>query len=117
MTIPKHPTLIARHLAARIKQFKITGPLVAASLVRFHRKCGRPGCHCQSGPGHPACHLTYKQRGVTRSVYIPQDSLPEVQQWLRQYQRIKSLIRQISALALAQLQTQTRTKRRRAGRS
>ena len=116
MTIPKHPTLIARHLAARVKQFKITGPLVAASLVRFHRKCGRSGCHCQAGLGHPAYHLTYKQRGLTRSVYVPQGLLSEVQQWLRQYQRVKSLIRHISALALAQLQTHTMTKRRRAGR-
>jgi len=117
MTIPKHPTLIARHLAARIKQFKITGPLVAASLVGFRRKCGRPGCHCQSGPGHPAWHLTYKHKGLTRSVYVPQDLLSEVQLWLRQYQRIKALIRHISALALAQLQTHVQAKRRRAGRS
>src|SRR5579859_1453317 len=73
MKILKHPTLIRRHLDARLKEFKAQGPFVAASLVAFRRKCGRPGCHCQSGEGHLAHHLTYKVKGKTRSVYVSQD--------------------------------------------
>jgi hypothetical protein len=117
MKIPKHPTLIRRHLAARIKQFKLQGPLVAATLVAFRRKCGRPGCHCQSGEGHLAHHLTRKIKGKTRSVYVPQDLLPEVQQWVREHKRIKPLLQHISNLALAQLQAHVLAKRRKAGRS
>jgi hypothetical protein len=117
MKIPKHPTLIRRHLAARIKEFKLNGPLVAASLVAFRRKCGRAGCHCQSGEGHLAHHLTYKIKGKTRSVYVPQDLLPEVQLWVREHQRIKPLMRHISNLALAQIQAHVLAKRRKAGRS
>ena len=117
MKVPKHPTLIRRHLAARIKQFRLNCPLVAASLVSFRRKCGRPGCHCQSGPGHLGHHLTYKIKGKTRSVYVPQDLLPEVQQWVREHQRIKPLMRHISNLALAQIQAHVLAKRRKAGRS
>lgn len=117
MKIPKHPTLIARHLQARIKDFHIQGPLVAASLVAFRRKCGRPGCHCQSGQGHPAYHLTYKQQGKTRSVYVPVDLVPEVQQWVKEYQRIKGLLRHLSKLAMAKIQTHTRSQRRKRGRS
>ena len=116
MKIPKHPTLIARHLQARLKDFSLQGPFVAASLVAFRRKCGRTGCHCQSGPGHPAHHLTFKQKGKTRSVYVPQDLLPQVQQWVAEYKRIKPLLRHIFNLALAQIQSHTTAKRRRAGR-
>jgi hypothetical protein len=115
--IPKHPTLIARHLDARLKEFEIRGPFVAASLVAFRRKCGRPGCRCQSGEGHLAHHLTYKQKGKTRSIYVPQDLLPEVQQWVDEYQRLKPLLRQISQLALAKIQTHVTARRRKAGRS
>jgi len=117
MKIPKHPTLIRRHLAARIKEFKPNGPFVAASLVTFRRTCGRPGCHCQSGEGHLAHHLTYKVKGKTRSVYVPQDLLPEVQQWVREHQRLKPLMRHISQLALAQIQAHVTERRRKAGRS
>jgi hypothetical protein len=117
MKIPKHPTLIRRHLEARIKEFTLSGPFVAASLVAFRRKCGRPGCHCQSGEGHPAHHLTYKVKGKTRSVYVPQDLLPEVQRWVREHKRIKPLMRHISNLALAHIQAHVSTRRRKAGRS
>jgi hypothetical protein len=117
MKIPKHPTLIRRHLAARIKEFKPNSPFVAASLVTFRRTCGRPGCHCQSGEGHLAHHLTYKVKGQTRSVYVPQDLLPEVQQWVREHQRLKPLMRHISQLALAQIQAHVTERRRKAGRS
>jgi hypothetical protein len=117
MKIPSHPTLIRRHLDARLKEFKPEGPFVAASLVAFRRKCGRPGCHCQSGEGHLAHHLTYKVKGKTRSVYVPQDLLPEVQQWVREHKRLKPLMRQISQLALARIATHVTDRRRKAGRS
>jgi len=117
MKIPKHPTLIRRHLDARVKDFKLDGPFVAATLVAFRRKCGRAGCHCQSGQGHLAHHLTYKVEGKTRSVYVPQDLLPEVQQWVREHKRLKPLMRQISQLALARIQAHATDRRRKAGRS
>ncbi len=117
MNIPQHPTLIRRHLEAHIEEFKLNGPFVAASLVAFRRKCGRPGCHCQSGEGHLAHHLTYKVKGKTRSVYVPQDLLPEVQRWVREHQRLKPLMRHISNLALARIQAHASDQRRKAGRS
>ena len=117
MKIPKQPTLIRRYLDARVKEFKLDGPFVAASLVAFRRKCGRSGCHCQSGGGHLAHHLTYKVKGKTHSVYVPQDLLPEVQQWVREHKRLKPLMRQISQLALARIQTHVTDQRRKAGRS
>lgn len=117
MKIPRHPTLIRRHLDARINEFKLNGPLVAATLVSFRRKCGRTGCHCQSGEGHLAHHLTFKIKGKTCSVYVPQDLLPEVQQWVREHQRIKPLLQHISKLALARIQAHVLAKRRKAGRS
>jgi len=117
MKIPKHPTLIRRHLLARVKELKPHGPFVAASLVAFRKKCGRPGCHCQSGDGHLAHHLTFKVKGKTRSVYVPKDLLPEVQQWVLEHKRLKPLLRHISNLALAQIQAHSTSQRRKAGRS
>lgn len=116
MTIPKHPTLIARHLQARTQELQPRGPVLAASLVTIHKRCGRPGCHCQNGPGHPGQYLTCKQDGKTRTVYVPQDLLPQVQAWIAEHHRLKTLHQQISQLALAQIQTHVKAKRLKAGR-
>ncbi|MFV0402212.1 MAG: DUF6788 family protein [Oscillospiraceae bacterium] len=116
-TIPKHPTLIRRHLLARVKKCRPQGPLVAATLVEFYRKCGRKGCHCQNGPGHLAHHLTFKEEGKTRSIYVPTALLPEVRQWIEEHKRIKAKLAHISRLALAQVATHATARRRRAGRS
>lgn len=117
MQIPKHPTLIERQLRARVKELQAQGPLVAASLVTIRKKCGRPGCHCLTGEGHPGFLLTYKEKGKTHSVYVPQDLVPEVRQWTNEYKRIKLLIRQITQLALARIRTHVRTQKLKAGRS
>lgn len=117
MKTPKHPTLIEQQLQARVKQLQAKGPLLAASLVAIQKKCGRPGCHCFTGPGHPGFFLTLKEKGKTRTVYVPQDLLPEVRQWIQEYKRIKPLIRQITQLALARIQTHVKSQRRKAGRS
>jgi hypothetical protein len=117
LKIPKHPTLIRRHLLARLKELHPKSPVLAASLVLVHRRCGRPGCHCQEGQGHPTHYLTCKQRGKTRTVYVPKDLLKEVQSWIREHQRLKKLTHHISQLALAQVQTHVTDRRRKAGRS
>ena len=102
---------------SRLKELHPNSPVLAASLVLIQRRCGRPGCHCQKGKGHPTHYLTCKQKGKTRSVHVPKQLVPEVQQWIREHKRIKPLLRHISQLALAQIQTHSKAQRRKAGRS
>lgn len=117
MKIPKSPTLIQRFLLARLKQTQARGPVLAASLVTIHRRCGRPGCHCAKGSGHPAFYLTRKDLGKTKTVYVPQDLMEDVQSWIQEHQRLKTLLQEISQLALARVQTHVRHRRLKAGRS
>jgi len=117
MTIPAHPTLIQRALDARQSQLRAQGPVLAASLVLLHRTCGKPSCRCAQGHKHPGHYLTWKEQGKTRSAYVPQALLPQVQQWQNEYRRLKGLIREISQLSLALVRTHTTQQRRRAGRS
>jgi len=77
MKVPKHPTLIRRLCHARVKELKATRPVLAASLVIIRKHCGRPGCHCQRGEKHPGHYITYKEKGKTRTVYVPLDLVEE----------------------------------------
>jgi hypothetical protein len=117
MHVPSHPTLVRRMLQRRLKQLVPAGPILAASLARVQKRCGQPSCSCHhGGPLHPAHHLTFSEGGKTRTVYVPQDLLAEVQSWVQEYQRLKILIHEVSQLALALIQGHVPDRRRRRGR-
>lgn len=117
MRVPDHPTQVRRMLNSRLKQLVPAGPLLAASLAQVQKRCGQPSCRChQNGPLHTAHHLTLKVAGKTRTVYVPQDLLPEVQSWVAEYQRLKNLTAEISQLTLALVQGHVQERQRKKGR-
>jgi uncharacterized protein DUF6788 len=117
MRVPEHPTQIRLLLNSRLKQLAPGGPLLAASLAQVNKRCGQPSCRCHhGGPLHPAHHLTLKVDGKTRTVYVPQDLLPEVQAWVAEYQRLKGLMAEVSQLTLALVQSHVQQRRRKKGR-
>jgi hypothetical protein len=117
MHVPSHPTLVRRMLDRRLKQLAPAGPLLAASLAQVKKRCGQPSCSCHhGGPLHSAHHLTVSEGGKTRTVYVPQDLLTEVQSWVQEHQRLKGLIHEISQLTLALIQGHVSHRKRRRGR-
>jgi len=117
MRIPSHPTLIRRMLESRLKQMVPAGPVLAASLNRLNKRCGQPSCSCHhGGPLHQAHHLTFREAGKTRTVYVPRDLLQEVQTWVQEHQRLKALIHEVSQLAVALVKGHVADRRRRRGR-
>jgi hypothetical protein len=117
MHVPSHPTLIRRMLDSRLKQLVPTGPVLAASLAQVNKRCGQPSCACHhGGPLHQAHHLSFREAGKTRTVYVPQELLEEVRSWVQEHQRLKALTHEISLLALALIQGHVQDRRRRRGR-
>jgi hypothetical protein len=116
MRIPRHPTNIRRMLESRVKQVAAGKPLLAASLVAVERRCGKPGCHCASGAKHHGHQLTYKNRGKTRTVYVPADFTEEVRSWIDEHRRLKHLLQEISQLSLALVRSHAQERKRRKGR-
>jgi len=83
-----------RHTRARqaaLRQIAQLGPFVEGSLSPFQR----PGCT------QPGWHLTFKQRGRTRTLYVPMELVAEVKKWTRNYRRLKRLIRQVTRCSRA----------------
>jgi len=105
------PAAIRRLQEKRLQQLATVKPFVAASLVQINVRCGRAGCHCATGPGHPSHYLTLKRSGKTATVYVPKSQLAEVRQWVREHRRVKALVRAISDLSLEVLQAEARTRR------
>ena len=117
MRIPDHPTFILRMLQHRLKQLATSSPILAASFGSYTHRCGRPACRCHhGGPLHSGQHLTFKDGGKTRSVYVPKDLVPEVRAWVAEHKRLKLLLHEIHLLSLALVRTHSRHQRRQAGR-
>jgi hypothetical protein len=101
MKTPKHPTLLRRMRDARVKDLVPRCPPLAASLGR------------QRGGG---AHVTLKEAGKTRTVYVPIDLTEEVQASISEHRRIKRLLREITQLQLALIRAHRTEQARRAGR-
>jgi hypothetical protein len=118
MRVPTHPTLIRRMLNSRLKKIAAPSPILAASLSFYSHRCGQPQCRCrQGGPLHSSQHLTCKEDGKTRSVYVPKELIPEVRAWIAQYRRLKILLKEIQQLTLALIRTHVRHQQRRGDRT
>jgi hypothetical protein len=102
MKLPTHPTLLRRMRDARVKECVARCPPLAASLGR------------QAGGG---AHVTWKHQGKTRTVYVPKDLTDEVTASIREHQRLKRLLREISQLQLALIRGHREDQARRAGRA
>ena len=113
MRIPEHPTPIRRMRDSRLNRLARAGPLVAASLVEAKVRCGKEGCRCRRGGGHPTRFLTFKRNGKTVSVYVPKHRLAEVKRWVREHKRIRALVREISELTMELMRAEERALRRR----
>jgi hypothetical protein len=104
-------------LDGRLKQLAPGKPVLAASLALVNKRCGQPSCSCHhGGPLHQAHHLSFKEGGKTRTVYVPKDLVAEVQSWVAEYQRLKRLLGEVSQLSLALIRGHALHQRRKRGR-
>jgi hypothetical protein len=71
---------------AALHQIARLGPFIEGSLSPFKR----PGCT------QPGWHLTFKQRGRTRTLYVPMELVATVKQWTQNYRHLKQLTRQVT---------------------
>lgn len=117
MNVPSHPTLIRNMLDARVKKLRAIGPVVTASLVTIAKTCGRAGCRCERGEKHLGHYLTFKEDGKTRTVYVPQELVKEVESWVEEHRRLRKLSQEITQLSVALIRTHVTARKRKAGRS
>jgi hypothetical protein len=96
---------------SNLRQLRQVGPLVAASLCQRAVRCGNPQCRCARGEKHSSWCLTFKQQGKTRTVHVPRDLVEEVRQWVKEYQRTKQLLAQISDQSLQIIRQYVRAQR------
>ena len=117
MKIPRQAALARRRRDARVKQLARAGPLLAGSLVRIAKHCGRAGCRCQRGEKRVGWYLTRYHAGKTRTTHVPVDLVEEVRAWVKEHRRVRRLAQEISELNRALIRMRVTEKERQGGRS
>lgn len=54
-----------------LRSFSIPEDALPGSLSLTHTRCGRPGCHCADGEGHPVWRLRFVRDGKPHLENIP----------------------------------------------
>jgi hypothetical protein len=76
---------------AAMREIAGIGVFMEGTLSKFLR----------AGRRTPGWQVTFKQKGKTRTVYVPIELVPEVQAWTKEYKRFKRLVRKVTAQSLA----------------
>jgi Family of unknown function (DUF6788) len=80
-----------------IRRFQLPGELLPGSLSVSHTRCGKPTCHCASGPGHPAWSLTFMAQGKKRVERIPKEWVDEVRRRVEAGREFQEALKEVLA--------------------
>jgi hypothetical protein len=78
-----------------LRRLKIPPEALPGSLALTHRRCGRSGCHCRRGPGHPLWSLTFMVQGKKRVERIPEEWVDEVRKRVDEGRRFKEALAEV----------------------
>jgi hypothetical protein len=97
------------------ERYRIPEDLLPGSLSQTHSRCGKPGCHCAEGDGHPVWTLTFMLNGKKRVEKIPQEWVDEVRRRVNAGREFKEALAEVcaaNAQLLALWRQQTKGRRR-----
>ena len=94
---------IEQRIAALKRELSSLGPLRPGSLSRQYNVCGNPTCRCKADPAErhgPYYQLSYSYGRKSSSEFVRDSDLAEVEQHLRNYQRLRALVHEWIGLGL-----------------
>lgn len=95
---------IQRRIAQIKTELAALGPLRPGHLSQQYNVCGTPGCRCKVEPSHrhgPYYQISYTCQGKSSSEFVRRQNLAAVQQQLRNYERLRTLVDEWVGLGLA----------------
>lgn len=78
-----------------IRKFQLPEDLLPGSLSLSYTRCGKPTCHCASGPGHPAWSLTFMAASNKHVERIPKEWVEEVRQRVEAGREFQDAVREV----------------------
>ena len=86
----------SRRSRSRAAQVVTSSRLLRGTLSLRQVRCGRDGCRCATGEGHPSLYLVQSKEGKTRQLYIPKHLAKRAREAVEKYQQLQALIEDLS---------------------
>ena len=91
---------IAEQLPKRVEAaLRMRGQVMAASLSKTRKVCGKPNCKCARGDKHEVYQLSWTENGRRRSTHIRRDELAKVRAAVERYRRLRQSRAELLKLA------------------
>ncbi len=102
-----------RRIEAIKRQIVALGQLRPGTLSQQYNVCGNPTCRCKADPPKkhgPYYQLSYTWRRKSRTHFVREQDLPQIQREVATYERLRALVGEWidSALEIARLEREER---------
>jgi len=77
----------------------VRADVMAASLSKTRKICGKPNCKCARGDKHEVYQLSWTENGKRRSTHIRPDELAGVRAAVERYRRLRQCRAELLKLA------------------
>ena len=91
-----------RHAALRADVLR-EEEFVVGSVTEVRGRCGKPGCQCTQGVGHPQMRLLYTEAGRRRCKLIRQADWDRIRHAGARYRHLRATLRALAALHTREL--------------
>lgn len=95
--------------------------IVRGTVFERRHTCGKDYCHCADGEKHRSFYLTVTlSPGETEQISLPRELVPEVRQWVENYQKLKEVLEDIYEINRKVIRIErekTKRKRKKGGRA
>ena len=93
-----------RHISQQLprqleKAMGVRGTVLAASLSKTRKVCGKPNCKCARGDKHVVYQLSWTENGRRRSTHIRADELAGVRAAVEHYRQLRQCRAELLKLA------------------
>ena len=78
-----------------LERFEMPSELLPGSLSESRLRCGRAGCHCAQGEGHPVWQLTYMRDGRKQVQHIPRQWVEQVRRRVEAGREFQQAVREV----------------------
>lgn len=89
---------LERRHAELIESIVGTEEMIRGSFGTVYRKCGKSGCRCARGKGHPLDRITFTEGEVSRSRAVPRGEVSWVKKMVENRKKFRGSRRELRAV-------------------
>jgi len=81
-----------------LRRIRKANDLMKGSLALTYRRCGKKGCRCERGELHKGYFFSYRLKGKSYGLYIPEALVPKLRELIDNWKELKETVEKLTDL-------------------